>query len=186
MEGILRPYIDETIREHRLDNSQKSILYIDCYPVHTGTKFQEYVLKEFPHVFLIFIPENCTGIFQPANVGLQCIAKHFIQQCNLEFLVNSYTAQIKSGLTPDKVKITTSLPTLPNASVCPIVELNDFVLSSSGQDIIQKAWGKCTVFNLNLGTECLTSKKTKAIYREYIQSDAILCKEIKKTRWDKL
>lgn len=34
------------------------------------------------------------------------------------------------------------------------------------------------VYDLNLGAECLTSKKTKSLYREYLQNDETLRKEI--------
>ena len=142
---ILKPYIACYIGMHKLPDDQKAILYLDCYPVHIGQEFLHYVFEEFPNIFLVFVPANCelwsihfaalvdkhfagTGIFQPADVGLQHIAKQFLCQRALEFLVDSHTEQIKQGLTPDAVKFTTSLPVLHNASVWPIVKLFNFSL----------------------------------------------------------
>ncbi|KAJ3817394.1 hypothetical protein F5878DRAFT_497296, partial [Lentinula raphanica] len=65
-----------------LPANQKAILFIDCYPVHIGKEFRTHVFKEFPHVFLIFVTANYligllgTGMFQPADVGIQRILKH--------------------------------------------------------------------------------------------------------------
>jgi len=94
MENILKPYIAEQIELKQLPEDQKAILYIDCYPVHTGEEFHTFVFQEYPNIFLIFVSANCklpatalivnidpmigTGIFQPADVGIQRIAKHFI------------------------------------------------------------------------------------------------------------
>lgn len=79
-----------------------------------------------------------TGIAQPADVGLQRVIKHDLQQRALQFLVDSHTAQIDGGLTPEQVKFTTSLPILRDASVEPIVEAYKFLSGASGRELIWK------------------------------------------------
>lgn len=81
-------------------------------------------------------------------------------------------------------------------SVQPIVDLYNFLSGSSGREIIRKvraliqiyvnkfnsrlqSWEMSKVYNLNLGVECLTSKKTKALCRVYISKDKTLQEEIK-------
>ncbi|KAJ3791995.1 hypothetical protein GGU11DRAFT_819129 [Lentinula aff. detonsa] len=59
MVNILKPWIDRAIKDLKLPADQKAILFIDCYPVHTGEEFRVYVFKDFPHIFLIFVPANC-------------------------------------------------------------------------------------------------------------------------------
>jgi hypothetical protein len=76
-----------------LDNNQMVIVYLDCYPVHTGNEFRYYIFKKFPYIILCFVPANCeypvtccqaiklmqfsgTGKLQPANIGLNCVIKH--------------------------------------------------------------------------------------------------------------
>lgn len=59
MTDILKPYVENYIIDHELPEDQKAILFLDCYPVHTGIEFRTYVLKEFPNIFLIFVLANC-------------------------------------------------------------------------------------------------------------------------------
>jgi hypothetical protein len=79
------------------------------------------------------------------------------------------------------------------------VKLYDYFKSYSGRELIRKvrskvclccylsvlksngvlqAWEKCTVKEFNLGGECLKSKRTKIAYREYLEKDEVLRKEI--------
>ncbi|KAJ3990871.1 hypothetical protein F5050DRAFT_1880346 [Lentinula boryana] len=150
MVNILKPWIDRAIKDLKLPADQKAILFIDCYPVHTGEEFRVYVFKDFPHIFLIFVPANC-----------------------------NHTKQIDDGLTPEQVKFTTAYPQLRNASVKPIVEAFKFFNNLDGQAIIRKAWEKCTVEGFNLGKECIESRETKAAYRDYLASDETFRSEIR-------
>ncbi|KAH7912831.1 hypothetical protein BJ138DRAFT_1147501 [Hygrophoropsis aurantiaca] len=43
-----------------------------------------------------------------------------------------------SGLTPEQVKFTTSLPTLRDASIAGIVEVYDFMTGPIGRDLVKK------------------------------------------------
>ncbi|EPS95422.1 hypothetical protein FOMPIDRAFT_1132449 [Fomitopsis schrenkii] len=178
MVHILKPYIEHKIQELNLPDDQKAILVIDCYPVHTSEDFRLYVWNEFPNIFLIFIPANCTGIFQPADIGLNRVIKHRLRQSALEFLVESHTAQISKGLTPEQVKITTSIKTLRDASVAPLVSIYNFFDSFAGKTVIRRAWEKCAVKEWNLSAECITGRKAKAAWREYLRKDETLRKEI--------
>ncbi|KAJ2934644.1 hypothetical protein H1R20_g2448, partial [Candolleomyces eurysporus] len=178
MTKILKPWVEDYIERASLPADQKSILFIDCYPVHIGKEFRTYVFDEFPNIFLVFVPVNCTPIFQPADVGLQCVVKQIIRQKVLDFLVENHASQIQEGLTPEQVKVTTSLPTLRDASVSPIVDVFKFLQGWKGREIVQNAWKRCIVGNYNLGEECLQSKHTKAAYREYLKKDDTLRKEI--------
>ncbi|PPR06271.1 hypothetical protein CVT24_000890 [Panaeolus cyanescens] len=182
---ILKPYIDAYITDHNLEPDQKAILYIDCYPVHIGKDFRQFVFSDYPHIFLIFVPANCTGIFQPADVGVQRILKQFIRQEMLEFLVDAHSTQMAAGLSAENVKITTSYPILRNASVKPIVNLFNFLSGSAGREIIQRAWQKSIVKEWNLGGDCLTSLASKRACRRYIEADDILRTEIQ-TKLDQL
>ncbi|KAG5633951.1 hypothetical protein H0H81_004242 [Sphagnurus paluster] len=112
MTDILVPYIKLAIENNNLPTDQKSILFIDCYPVHISQEFYSYILEEHPNMFLIFVPANCTGIFQLADVGIQQILKHYLCQQTLNYLVASHKMQLASGLTPRQVKFTTPLPML--------------------------------------------------------------------------
>ena len=70
----MAPYITSVVESDpdlRDIPDQKSILMIDCYPVHLGKPFRTFLLEEYPNIYLLFVPANCTSIFQVADVGLQ-------------------------------------------------------------------------------------------------------------------
>lgn len=59
MEQIYDPYVQRVIIEEGLNADQKSVLLLDCYPVHTGVEFRSYVKSHFPNVIILFVPANC-------------------------------------------------------------------------------------------------------------------------------
>ncbi|KAJ6458505.1 hypothetical protein C8R45DRAFT_942718 [Mycena sanguinolenta] len=151
-----RPVISDQIQLLGLEPDQKAILYIDVYPVHTGIEYRTVMLKEYPNIFLVYVPAN-------SDIGLNRVYKHHIKQAYLDWKVEAHTEQLKNGLTQSKSSS------------------QHLFLSSTpaGQDVITKwAWEKCTVGEFNLGAECLTSKKTKAAYRQYLLQHPDFCKEI--------
>jgi hypothetical protein len=79
-----------------------------------------------------------TGIFQPADVGLNRVIKHCLKQHQTQFLVDSHQQQIKNGLMPEQVKFTTSLPVLRDASVAASVDVYDFMTGPLGRDLVKK------------------------------------------------
>lgn len=42
-----------------LDDDQMAIIYLDCYPVHTGQEFRHYIFEGFLYIILCFVPANC-------------------------------------------------------------------------------------------------------------------------------
>lgn len=52
----------------------------------------------YSNLFIIYVPANCTGQFQPADVGLQRVINHHLRQESLNFHVAEYTRLIESGL----------------------------------------------------------------------------------------
>lgn len=69
--------------------------------------------------------------------------KHFIRQEAIQFLVASHLEQIAQGLTTEQIKFTTSLPTLRNASVQPLVKLYDYLRGADGRDLIKMVSFNC-------------------------------------------
>lgn len=138
-----------------LDDDQMAIIYLDCYPVHTGDSFRTYIWDEHPYIILCFVPANCelscniepsylsnltypgTGKAQPADVGLNRVIKHRLKQAQMNYLVDSHQKQIASGLSPDQVKFTTSLPALHDASVARLVKVYDFMTGPIGHCYFQ-------------------------------------------------
>jgi hypothetical protein len=146
---VLVPYIEMIIEaDPDLDADQKAILFIDIYPVHTSQEFREFVF-EIKNIILIFVPGNCTGIFQPQDVGLQRVAKHKLKQSMLEYLVRCHQEQIAAGITPEKVVFSSSYPVLRDASVRACVDLYEWLLSGAGETIIKRVCLSISLFYAN-------------------------------------
>jgi hypothetical protein len=139
IQKIVKPYVDSVIEaDPDLDDDQKCIIYIDIYPVHTSDAFRTFVFQEFPNIILIYVPGNCTGIFQPQDVGIQRVAKHKLKQSMLQFQVDGHQAQLAAGITPGNVKFSSSYPVLRDASVQCCVDLYDWMSSPDGRDLIKR------------------------------------------------
>ncbi|CAA7267612.1 unnamed protein product [Cyclocybe aegerita] len=138
IKNILVPWIKHVIEEDGLDEDQKSILYIDCYPVHAEEGFKTYVLDSHPNIILCFVPQNCTPVFQPADVGLQRPIKHSLKQSLFKYLAATHRRQMLSRLHAEDVRITTSLPQLQDASVGGLVKVYEYLQTLDGCDLIKK------------------------------------------------
>lgn len=54
------PYWQAVLKsDPSLDDDQPMIVYLDCYPVHSGEEFQFWVYDKFPFIILCFVPANC-------------------------------------------------------------------------------------------------------------------------------
>ncbi|KAG1836426.1 hypothetical protein C8R48DRAFT_751682 [Suillus tomentosus] len=60
IKNILEPWRKTVIEaDPDLDDDQHTIVYLNCYPVHTSQDFHTYVWKKYSCVFLCFIPASC-------------------------------------------------------------------------------------------------------------------------------
>ncbi|KAF8983362.1 hypothetical protein BDQ17DRAFT_1336533 [Cyathus striatus] len=123
-----------------------------------------------PYHLEIIERDNLRSIFQPADVGLQRPIKHILKQALFKYLSNVHRQQIISGLKPEDIQITTSLPKLRDASVAGLVEAYKFLKSLDGHDLI-KMW--C------LSAECLTSQAAQDALSEYLIHDSTLYNKIR-------
>ncbi|KAN0091452.1 hypothetical protein V8E55_005018, partial [Tylopilus felleus] len=168
VEHIVEPYHRQVIEaDPDLNENQVSIIYLDCYPVHTSEDFRSYIFEEFPCVILCFVPAGCTGIFQPAD------------QHQTEYLVETHQQQINSGLTTEQVKFSTLLPVLRDASVTGIVSIFNFMTGPFGRELVKKSWERCRVKDWNLSAKCLTSRAAQIALDEYLRTHPSLHDEIK-------
>jgi hypothetical protein len=63
----------------------------------------------------------------------------------MQFLIETYQAQIATGLTPEKVKFSTSLLVLRDVTVSGIVDVYDFMTSPTGRELVKKVSCKFTL-----------------------------------------
>ena len=71
-------------------------------------------------------------------MGLNRVIKHRLKQSQLRYLIDIHQVQIASGLTPEQVKISTSLPVLRDATVAGLMEVYDFMTSFVGCQLVKK------------------------------------------------
>ncbi|KAK7018740.1 hypothetical protein VNI00_018259 [Paramarasmius palmivorus] len=91
----------------------------------------------------------------------------------------SHNLQVENGITPDKIRFTTSLAALRNASVKPSVNVYEFFQSYDGSQIVCRAWEKCSVKGgFNFSGECITSRRAKDAYRRYLMENPKFKQEI--------
>lgn len=67
VQHILVPYFED----HRQDHNQICIWQIDCWSVHRSAEFCHWMYSNYPWIQIHYIPANCTGLFQPCDVGIQ-------------------------------------------------------------------------------------------------------------------
>jgi hypothetical protein len=80
VEHILQPYRRKQVQEMGLDEETKLIWLLDCWSVHISKDFICWLKISHPHILLIFVPANCTNVFQPTDVILQRPFKHGFRQ----------------------------------------------------------------------------------------------------------
>jgi hypothetical protein len=94
---IIAPYFERKKIELKIDDpeNQKSIWKIDCWSVHKSDEFLTWMKNTHPNIIVLFVPGNCTGVFQPLNVGIQRVLKQSFQRSCHRDLVANMTNQLE-------------------------------------------------------------------------------------------
>ena len=77
--------------------------------------------KNYPWIRIHYIPANCTGLFQPCDVGIQQIPKLAIRRSALKDIVDNTMQQLNAGVQPNKVVFEKKLPVIWDRSVAWLV-----------------------------------------------------------------
>jgi len=72
----------------------------------------DWLKEKYPEYGFVFIPANCTGVMQPADVLLQRPLKHEFRNQYTEWTTQQIRNQIKAGTERKLVNIDTDLKTL--------------------------------------------------------------------------
>lgn len=113
---ILVPYFESHRNKLKLPN-QICIWQIDCWSVHRSLEFRSWMSMTYPWVHIHFVPANCTGLFQPCDVGIQRILKLAIRRSVLKDIVDDTMDQLDSGITPDRITFDKRMGVVRNRSV---------------------------------------------------------------------
>jgi len=87
VQHILVPYFEG----HRQNQHQICVWQIDCWSVHRSAEFRHWMYKTYPWIRIHYVPANCTGLFQPCDVGIQRVLKLAIRRSALQDVINDTT-----------------------------------------------------------------------------------------------
>jgi hypothetical protein len=118
VQHILVPYFEK----HREGNDQICIWQIDCWSVHRSEDFRHWLHNTYPWIRVHYVPANCTGLFQPCDVGIQRVLKLAIRHAALQDVINNTMEQLEQGIEPRMVTFEKSLPIIRNSSVSWLVK----------------------------------------------------------------
>jgi hypothetical protein len=72
---IIAPYFNCQKEKLGLPSTQCSLWMIDCWSVYKSNKFLSWMKDAHPNIIVLFIPGNCTGVWQPLDIGIQRVLK---------------------------------------------------------------------------------------------------------------
>lgn len=198
VDNIIEPYLCEQKLKLGLPKTQYSIWKIDCWSVHKSKDFMDWMRHKHPRIIVLFIPANCTGVWQPLDVGLQRVMKLSIKRACHRDMVNEISAQLADD--PDGVlKLDTRLGVLCNRSlgwmVAAFKDTNDVLLikkvsTSYYQFFCQlthlQAFELCRIGEFNCSHESLTSAKTLEMLADLPETNLLLFSKLSQSRLNDL
>ncbi|KAF8600459.1 hypothetical protein BDV93DRAFT_419443, partial [Ceratobasidium sp. AG-I] len=116
IDRIIVPHIERERERLKLPLAQRSVLLLDCWSVHRGKPFREWMRATHPKIIIVFVPGGCTGVGQPCDTGINRILKHRIKAACIDYLAKETERQLRAGVTPANVVLNTTVGTLRNAS----------------------------------------------------------------------
>lgn len=153
------------IREHNLPKDSKVIVHLDCWAVHRSQALRDW-LKTIPCILIIYVPANCTSLFQPCDVGLQRLFKQIIRQEAAKFFTKFAVAELQAGYTPEEVSMITDIGPLRDQAPTYLMAAVDYL--NSKPNIVLKAWSNCLTSEkrncFNLSYKSLTSPEAMRAY----------------------
>jgi hypothetical protein len=135
---ILSSYLRLQITLLGLPKTQEMIWLIDCWSVHISKEFRDWMKANYPHIHVLYIPANCTSIYQPADVILQRPFKHAFRQ---EF--NKYTMSMIANEieTNSNIKVDFKMSTL-KPLLCSWL-FTSWLSICNKQEMVKVGWSKC-------------------------------------------
>ena len=136
--NVLTSYISFQVNQMGLPKDQDMIWLIDCWIVHISKEFGEWMKAIHPQIHVLFIPTNCTSIYEPADVILQRPFKHAFRQEFNKYSMDVITKQIETN---EDIKIDFKMSTL-KPKLCSWL-FSAWLHICNKQQMVQKGWEKC-------------------------------------------
>lgn len=115
---IIVPYFERRKSEIGIEDpaNQHSIWKIDCWFVHKSAEFLSWMKNMHPNIIVIFVPGNCTSIFQPLDVGIQRVLKQSMKRSSHSNIVAEVSRQLSDPQVKE-VRLDVTLGTLRDRSL---------------------------------------------------------------------
>ena len=130
----LAPYFESHRKKLKLPN-QICIWQIDCWSVHRSLEFRSWMRAAYPWIRIHFVPANCTGLFQPCDVGIQRILKLAIKRSALSDIVDHTMNQLSLDTPPDQITFDKRIGVVRDRSVMWLVNGYEAI---NNPEIVQK------------------------------------------------
>jgi hypothetical protein len=114
------------------------IWLVDYWSVHISKEFGGWMKANHPQIHVLFIPANCTSIYQLVDVILQRPFKHAFRQQFNKYTMDLITKQLDLG---EDIKVDFKMSTL-KPRLCSWLFFAWLHISSK-QDMVKKGWEKC-------------------------------------------
>jgi hypothetical protein len=115
--NILAPYFKAVKIHLGLPLDQRSLWQIDCWSVHRSDEFLGWMRTNHPQILINFVPARMTGLFQPADVGLQRLFKHSMKRTAHDDVVHEVLEKLRTGTPPTEISVDSKLSILRDRTV---------------------------------------------------------------------
>jgi hypothetical protein len=115
--STIEAQLDQKKKELGLPSCQCSLWMIDCWSVHKLEEFHGWMKISHPTIIILFVPGNCTGVWQPLNARIQPVLKQSMKRLAHKDIVIEMMTHLDSGTPSSTFKLDTSLGTLCDQSM---------------------------------------------------------------------
>ena len=102
---IITPYFDCQKEKLGLPSTKCSLWMIDCWSVHKSNKFLSWMKDAHPNIIILFVLGNCTGVWQPLDICIQCVLKQSMKRSAHKDIIEE-TMALSGECVPEDSRIT--------------------------------------------------------------------------------
>jgi hypothetical protein len=138
--NILQPYRQQQIERLGLSQDSKLIWLIDCWSVHTSKQFSAW-MKTHSEILMLYVPANCTAVFQPVDVILQRPFKHGFRQQFDQWTMEEMDKQLQTKAAKD-IKLDFRMSTIKPYLCTWLLKAWQHI---DKENLIQRGWEQCGI-----------------------------------------
>jgi hypothetical protein len=101
VENVMVLYHKTQIELLGLQTHQIMVWMLDCWNVHNGQDFLDWIKQKYLNILVVFVLANYINALQPADAILQCPLKHAFKMEFKNWIIRTIKEQIKYGKDPN-------------------------------------------------------------------------------------